>query len=100
MAKKQRLCDFCTREATWFASPIDNPDEPALCEEHFKEHKMPVETPYADQTFEHIQELLKPWLPPQKVEELSPAIKSLLESMELRVRLDQTERVERIYKGE
>lgn len=29
-------CDFCPKDATWFSSPLLNPDEPKLCEEHYK----------------------------------------------------------------
>lgn len=31
-------CDLCSNKATKFASPLGNPDEPKLCEKHFKEY--------------------------------------------------------------
>lgn len=36
---KPRNCDVCNKPATRFASPARNPDEPALCEEHFAKYK-------------------------------------------------------------
>lgn len=35
MVEKQK-CALCDKEATRFSSPIDNPDEPAFCDEHFQ----------------------------------------------------------------
>ncbi len=31
-----RKCDMCGNEAKWFASPLGNPDEPALCADHMR----------------------------------------------------------------
>jgi len=46
-----------------------------------------AETPYADKTYEYIKPLL-PFTSPATL----PTIKTLLQSMELEVRLDQLER--------
>jgi hypothetical protein len=34
--EKSRKCDDCEKPATHFESPLGNPDEAALCDEHFK----------------------------------------------------------------
>ena len=37
LAESGRKCDLCEKKATHLASPFGNPDEAALCDEHFKE---------------------------------------------------------------
>jgi hypothetical protein len=32
-------CDLCPKEAIWFQSPLLNPDEPKLCNEHYNKYK-------------------------------------------------------------
>jgi len=34
--REDRKCDMCEEPATHFSSPLGNPDEPALCDEHFE----------------------------------------------------------------
>ena len=36
----KRKCDLCDLDAVWYASPTGNPDEPALCQDHFDDYKV------------------------------------------------------------
>jgi hypothetical protein len=36
MKTKLIKCDFCRKRAVWFCSPLLNPDEPKLCDKHYK----------------------------------------------------------------
>jgi len=36
--KSIRKCDRCALDAVWCESPMWNPDEPALCQDHFDEY--------------------------------------------------------------
>jgi len=57
------------------------------------EKEIMIDTPFAGQAYEDIAKLIKPWLPALRAEGTLATIKSLLETMELKVRLDQTSRI-------
>ena len=52
-----------------------------------------IDTPFSNQAYEDIVKLVKPWLPALRAEGTLATIRSLLETMELKVRLDQTSKI-------